>query len=141
MQKWVRTRLADAGHGSHRNASNSDGANMGGSAVQLTQSGHDSSPVVVAGRKTLAFLSSRGGESQVYLLSMEGGESHRADELSTRRGYGEVVAGRKDDCVYVLRYPDCKDDACNNSRDEEKEKSKVKRMLRSIFSIATGRIE
>src|SRR5216683_23988 len=55
----------------------------GGAAMQLTQSGHDSSPVWSPDGKALAFLSSRGGESQVYLLSMEGGEAHPLTKLST----------------------------------------------------------
>ncbi len=47
----------------------------GGAAMQLTQSGHDSSPVWSPDGKTLAFLSSRAG----------------------------VVAGWEDDCSYVFR--------------------------------------
>src|SRR5260370_28148411 len=45
----------------------------GGAAMQLTQSGHDSSPVWAPDGKTLASLSSRAAESHIYLLSMEGG--------------------------------------------------------------------
>src|ERR1700721_4191647 len=45
----------------------------GGASLQLTQSGHDSSPVWSPDGKTIAFLSSRSGDSQVYLLSMVGG--------------------------------------------------------------------
>src|SRR2546427_722438 len=55
----------------------------GGAAMQLTQSGHDSSPVWSPDGETLAFLSSRNGDSQVYLLSMEGGEAHALTKLST----------------------------------------------------------
>src|SRR5260370_38949964 len=53
----------------------------GGEALQLTQSGHDSSPVWSPDGKTLAFLSSRRGDSQVYLLSMDGGEAHALTKL------------------------------------------------------------
>jgi len=67
----------------NRNASNIWMApTAGGAALQLTQSGHDSSPVWSPDGKTLAFLSSRGGESQVYLLSTEGGEAHPLTKLS-----------------------------------------------------------
>src|SRR5258708_28122878 len=55
----------------------------GGAAMQLTQSGHDSSPVWSPDGKTLAFLSSRNGDSHVYLLSMAGGEAHALTRLST----------------------------------------------------------
>src|SRR5260370_15909265 len=67
----------------------------GGAAMQLTQSGHDSSPVWSPDGKTLAFLSSRGGESQVYLLSMEGREAHAVQKLSTGAGIAEWSAAGK----------------------------------------------
>src|SRR5260370_15758000 len=56
----------------------------GGAAMQLTQSGHHSSPVWSPDGKTLAFLSSRNRESQVYLLSMGCGEAHALTKVSTR---------------------------------------------------------
>src|SRR5712691_2053611 len=98
----------------------------GGAAMQLTQSGHDSSPVWSPDGKTLAFLSSRAGESQVYLLSMEGGEAHALTKLSTG---ADVVKWSPDGKTIAFTssvYPDCKDDDCNKKRDEEKEKKKVK---------------
>src|SRR5580704_15951432 len=55
----------------------------GGASMQLTQSGHDSSPVWSPDGKTIAFLSSRSGDSQVYLLSMDGGEAKPLTHLST----------------------------------------------------------
>jgi len=98
----------------------------GGAAMQLTQSGHDSSPAWSPDGKTLAFLSSRSGESQVYLLSMEGGEAHALTKLSTG---ADIVKWSPDGKMIAFTssvYPDCKDDDCNKKRDEEKEKSKVK---------------
>jgi len=47
-------------------------------------------PVWSRDGKTLAFLSSRNGDSQVYLLSMDGGEAHATDETLDRRGHREV---------------------------------------------------
>src|SRR5437867_11978052 len=99
---------------------------VGGAAMQLTQSGHDSSPVWSPDGKTLAFLSSRGGESQVYLLSMEGGEAHALTKLSTG---ADIVKWSPDEKTIAFTssvYPDCKDDDCNSKRDAEKEKNKVK---------------
>jgi Tol biopolymer transport system component len=92
----------------------------GGAAMQLTQSGHDSSPVWSPDGKTLAFLSSRSGESQVYLLSMEGGEAHALTKLSTG---ADIVKWSPDGKMIAFTssvYPDCKDDDCNKNRDEEK---------------------
>jgi dipeptidyl aminopeptidase/acylaminoacyl peptidase len=110
-------------------------ATKGGAAMQLTQSGHDSSPVWSPDGKTLAFLSSRNGDSQVYLLSMEGGESHALTKLSTG---ADIVKWSPDGKMIAFTssvYPDCvsrssgavgDDDDCNKKRDEEKEKNKVK---------------
>jgi dipeptidyl aminopeptidase/acylaminoacyl peptidase len=98
----------------------------GGAALQLTQSGHDTSPVWSPDGKTLAFLSSRGGTSQVYLLSMEGGEAQQITQLSTG---ADIVKWSPDGKTILFTssvYPDCKDDACNKARDSEKEKNKVK---------------
>src|SRR5882757_669452 len=98
----------------------------GGVPMQLTQSGHDSSPVWAPDGKTLAFLSSRAGESQVYLLSMEGGEAHALTKLSTGADMVKWSPDRKTIAFTSSVYPDCKDDDCNSKRDAEKKKSKVK---------------
>jgi dipeptidyl aminopeptidase/acylaminoacyl peptidase len=98
----------------------------GGTSLQLTQSGHDSSPVWSPNGKMLAFLSSRSGDSQVYLLSMDGGEAKPLTHLSTG---ADIVKWSPDGKTIAFTsgvYPDCKDDACNSARDAEKEKDKVK---------------
>src|SRR6266850_178033 len=125
--KWVVYTVATPDMEANRNASNIwIVPTTGGSATQLTQSGHDSSPVWPPDGKTLAFLSSRGGESQVYLLSMEGGEAHPLTNLSTGADMVKWSPDGKTIAFTSSVYPDCKDDACNKSRDEEKEKSKMK---------------
>jgi dipeptidyl aminopeptidase/acylaminoacyl peptidase len=98
----------------------------GGTAMQLTQSGHDTSPVWSPDGKTLAFLSSRSGESQVYLLSMEGGEAHALTHLSTGADVVKWSPEGKTIAFTSSVYPDCKDAECNSKRDAEKEKIKVK---------------
>jgi dipeptidyl aminopeptidase/acylaminoacyl peptidase len=98
----------------------------GGTPVQLTQSGHDSSPVWSPDGKTLAFLSSRSGNSQVYLLSLEGGEAHALTKLSTGADLVKWSPDGKTIAFTSGVYPDCKDDDCNSKRDAEKEKNKVK---------------
>src|SRR5712692_4106676 len=98
----------------------------GGEAVQLTQSGHDTSPAWSPDGKTLAFLSSRDGNSQVYVLSMEGGEAHAVTHLSTGADMVKWSPDGKAIAFTSSVYPDCKDDPCNKRRDEEKEKNKVK---------------
>src|SRR6266566_2408579 len=98
----------------------------GGAAMQWTQSGHDSSPVWSPDGKMVAFLSSRNGESQVYLLPMEGGEAHVLTKLSTGADIVKWSPDGKTIAFTSSVYPDCKDDECNKRRDEEKEKNKVK---------------
>src|SRR5476649_1014158 len=82
--KWVAYTVTTPDLDANRNASNiwvvpTDG----GASLQLTQSGHDASAVWSPDGKMLAFVSSRTGESQVYVLSMAGGESHAWTHLST----------------------------------------------------------
>ena len=98
----------------------------GGASLQLTQSGHDSSPVWSPDGKTIAFLSSRSGDSQVYLLSMDGGEAKPLTHLSTGADNLKWSPDGKTIAFTSGVYPDCKDDACNSARDAEIEKDKVK---------------
>ncbi len=98
----------------------------GGDAVQLTSGGHDSSPVWSPDGKTLAFISSRDGNSQIYLLPMDGGEAREITHISTGVDIVKFSPDGKTLAFTSSVYPDCKDDACNSARDEEKGKSKVK---------------
>jgi dipeptidyl aminopeptidase/acylaminoacyl peptidase len=98
----------------------------GDDPIQLTQSGRDSSPSWSPDGKTLAFLSAREGSSQVYLLSMEGGEAKKLTQLSTGADIFKWSPDGKTIAFTSPVYVDCKDDACNSARDAAKEKSKVK---------------
>jgi dipeptidyl aminopeptidase/acylaminoacyl peptidase len=124
--KWVVYTVATPDMDANRNASNIWLVSTeSGAPIQLTQSGHDSSPAWSPDGKMIAFLSSRAGESQIYLLSMKGGEAHPWTSISTGV---DIVKWSPDGKTLAFTsgvYPDCKDDACNKKRDEEKEKSKV----------------
>src|SRR5258706_15848805 len=125
--KWVAFAMATPDMNANRNASNIwIVPTAAGEAVQLTQSGHDTLPAWSPDGKTLAFLSSRDGNSQVYLLSMEGGEAKKLTTLSTGADLFQWAPDGKAIAFTSAVYLDCKDDACNGKRDEEKEKSKVK---------------
>ena len=125
--KWIAYTVTTPDMDANRGASNIwIVSTAGGTEMQLTRSGHDSSPVWSPEGKTLAFLSSRSGVSQVYLLSMDGGEAHPLTKLSTG---ADIVKWSPDGKALAFTssvYPDCKDDECNSKRDAEKEKNKVK---------------
>jgi len=124
--KWIVYTVATPDMDANRNASNIWLVSTeSGAPIQLTQSGKDSSPVWSPDGKMIAFLSSRSGESQVYLLSMDGGEAHPWTSISTGV---DIVKWSPDGKTLAFTsgvYPDCKDDECNKKRDEEKGKSKV----------------
>ena len=125
--KWAAFAVSTPDMEANRNASNVwIVSTVGGEAMQVTQSGHDSSPAWSPDGKTLAFVSSRDGNSQVYLLSMEGGEAKKLTTLSTGADLFQWSPEGKTIAFTSAVYLDCKDDACNSKRDEEKEKSKVK---------------
>src|SRR5262249_9203588 len=125
--KWVVYTVATPDMDANRNASNIWIVSItGGAPQQLTQSGHDSSPVWSPDGKTIAFLSSRSGDSQVYLLSLAGGEAQKLTKLSTGADIVKWSPDGKTIAFTSSVYPDCKDDDCNKKRDEEKEKNKVK---------------
>ena len=125
--KWVAYTVATPDTDANRNATNLwMVSTAGGAPQQLTQSGHDSSPVWSPDGKVIAFLSSRSGDSQVYLLSLEGGEAQKLTKLSTGADIVKWSPNGKTIALTSSVYPDCKDDDCNGKRDAEKEKNKVK---------------
>ncbi len=134
--KWVVYSVTTPDLDANRNATNLWMVPAaGGDAIQLTRTGKDSSPKWSPDGKTIAFLSSRGGDSQVYLLSMDGGEAHPLTKLSTG---ADLVKWSPDGKMIAFTssvYPDCvtrsagslnNDDGCNKKRNEDKEKNKVK---------------
>jgi len=125
--KWVAYTVATPDLDANRNVTDIwMVSTSGGAPTQLTRSGHDSSPVWSPDGKSIAFLSSRSGEAQVYLLSLEGGEAQRLTKLSTGADLVKWSPDGKTIAFTSSVYPDCQDDECNKKRDEEKEKDKVK---------------
>jgi dipeptidyl aminopeptidase/acylaminoacyl peptidase len=128
--KWVAYSVATPDLEANRSVSNVwIVSTSGGAPIQVSQGGRDNSPAWSPDGKTLAFLSARDGNSQVYLLSMDGGEAKKLTKLSTGADLFHWSPDGKIIAYSSSVYPDCRDDACNAKRDEEKDKSKVKARL------------
>ncbi|MGB7023114.1 MAG: S9 family peptidase, partial [Candidatus Acidiferrales bacterium] len=98
----------------------------GGEERQLTRSGSDSRPRWSPDGKQIAFLSSRDGATQIYVMSVFGGEASRVTFLSTDVD-NELWSPDGKWVAFTSRvYPDCRDDACNKARDEAAAKNPVK---------------
>jgi dipeptidyl aminopeptidase/acylaminoacyl peptidase len=102
----------------------------GGAPKQLTTGeGSDSRPRWSPDGESIAFISTRGGKSQVWIIPVRGGEARQLTSISTEAD-GVTWARRADALLFTSQvYPDCADDACNKKRLEEAEKSKVKARL------------
>ena len=99
----------------------------GTAAKQLTAGdGSDSRPRWSPDGQSIAFISTRGGKSQVWVIPVHGGEARQLTSISTQAS-GVTWSGRGDAFLFTSQvYPDCADDDCNKKRLEEAEKSKVK---------------
>jgi dipeptidyl aminopeptidase/acylaminoacyl peptidase len=102
----------------------------GGEPRQLTRGdGSDTRPRWSPDGKSIAFISTRGGKSQVWIVPVDGGEARQVTNISTEAD-GVVWAAKGDALLFTSNvYPDCADAACNAKRLEEREKSKVKAQL------------
>ena len=102
----------------------------GGDPKQLTTGeGSDSRPRWSPDGESIAFISTRGGKSQIWIIPVHGGEARQLTSLSTEAD-GVTWARKGDALLFTSQvYPDCADEACNKKRLEEAEKSKVKARL------------
>jgi len=102
----------------------------GGEARRLTRGdGSDTRPRWSPDGKSLAFISTRGGNSQVWILSLDGGDPRPLTSLSTEAD-GVTWAAHGDVLLLTSQvYPDCADEACNARRLKEAAESKVKAQI------------
>jgi dipeptidyl aminopeptidase/acylaminoacyl peptidase len=93
---------------------------------QLTQSGHDTRPQWSPDGKSIAFLSSREGPPQVYVMRAQGGNAKKITSPSTGADNEKWSPDGRWLAFTSSVFPDCADNACNLARDDAAEKSKVK---------------
>ncbi|HTR80633.1 MAG TPA: S9 family peptidase [Bacteroidota bacterium] len=112
------------------NGSNSDIwliPTSGGEARQITNSPKaDDSPRWLPDGKTIAFISSRDGDPQVYTVPVTGGEPKKISSIAA--GVSGLVVSHDGKYFAVASdvFPDCATDSCNKARLDEMESSKVK---------------
>ncbi len=98
----------------------------GNAPRQLTQTGHDTRPQWSPDGKKIAFLSSRDGAPQIYLMGAQGGNAFKVTSLSTGADNEKWAPDGKSLAFTSNVFPDCPDDACNRSRYEDAVKDKVR---------------
>ena len=107
----------------------------GGETRQLTNGkGEDGVRFSPDGKQVL-YIASPDGQSQVYTQAFDAangtlsGEPRKLTTISTEATAALWSPDGKNILFVSGVYPDCKDDACNKQRDEEKAKSKVKAQI------------
>ncbi len=91
---------------------------MEGSANERPQWSPDS--------KHIAFISDRGGSSQVWIMNPDGADARQITNLSTEAA-GVLFSPDGKKLLFTSSvYPDCPDEACNKSRIEAEKSNKVK---------------
>jgi dipeptidyl aminopeptidase/acylaminoacyl peptidase len=98
----------------------------GGEPRQLTTSGKDGGARWSPDGKRLAFVSTRGGTQQVYLIALVGGE---ASPLTSLSGGADNIVWSPDGASLAFTsqvFPDCTDDECNAKRLQSRDDSKMK---------------
>ena len=99
----------------------------GGEMRQLTMAkAANYNPRWMPDGSSIAFVSTRDGESQIWSVPLAGGEARKLSTISTGAS-GLIVSPDGRWLAFNSEvYPDCPNDDCNKERSEQVEKSKVK---------------
>jgi dipeptidyl aminopeptidase/acylaminoacyl peptidase len=98
----------------------------GGEPRAITREGNNERPRWAPDSKRIAFISSRGGTPQVWLMDADGANAKQVTTLANGAS-GVLFAGDGKNLVFSSEvYPDCADEACNKAKLEAEKNSKVK---------------
>lgn len=99
----------------------------GGAPKQITHDGSQNSrPRWSPDGKRIAYISDRGGSSQIWTIAPDGSDAKQVTRISSEAD-GETWSPDGKSFLFISDiYPECKDDACNAARAEERAKSKVR---------------
>ncbi|MFP2929128.1 prolyl oligopeptidase family serine peptidase [Pyxidicoccus sp. 3LG] len=85
----------------------------------------DSDPIWAPNGKSVFFLSSRGGSSQVWRLPVDGGEPQQVTKLPLDVGAFRLSPDGNQLAVALEVFPDCATLECNTQRESERSKKKT----------------
>ena len=97
-----------------------------GETTNLTKNGHEGGARWSPDGRTIAFVSTRSGSTQLFVMDAGGGEPTQITKLSG--GVDNLVWAPDGSAIAFTSdaYPDCKDEACNASRDKDAEARPVR---------------
>jgi len=97
-----------------------------GDAKALTSSGRESDGRWSPDGRRVAFISSRAGNEQLFVMNADGSDAKAVSTLSG--GVANIVWAPDGRSIAFTSevYPDCRDEACSAGRDKEREASKSK---------------
>ena len=126
--KWVALTISYVNKAENKSNSNIYLVSVkGGELRQLTSAkGSNMNPQWMPDGKTIAFVSSRDGESQIWSIPVDGGEAKKLSHIATEVSGLMVSPDGKWFAFSSDVYPDCMDEECNQKRLEAVEKNKVK---------------
>ncbi|HTY38431.1 MAG TPA: S9 family peptidase [Bacteroidota bacterium] len=102
----------------------------GGTVRQLTNAkGANNSPRWLPDGQSIAFISTRDGEAQIWVVPAAGGEPRKISSISTGASDLQVSPDGKWFSFSSTVFPDCATDDCNKKRMEDIDKGKVKAKL------------
>ena len=113
----------------------------GGAAIRITHEGDvNERPRWSPDSRQIAFISSRGGSSQVWMMDADGQNARPVTNFATEAS-GVLFSPDGKHLLFTSEvYPECgADDACNRKRLEEEKNSKVKARIYTGLLYQIGR--